>query len=391
MVQARIYQGLRRLHAILELATHPGAASKGGQRPSASTRPTTCRAARALLPAAQRDPRPIPLPIDPPLTPHSVPAADHMALLASARGARAPGAPRAPARAAVASPAARAPSTARRGASAGRGAAARVRSGAAAALSPGARPRPRPPAPPAPPAACAQARRAARDPAAPACRRAWGNRAPLPPACPSRAARAPAARPRGRLRPQPPAHSPPPPPPKPLPPVTEDDRRYMNMALDLAMLAYGKTHPNPHVGCVIVRDGEVRRLWGAGWGRDPSEAGRPRGGSGTPARPALCPSSAPHAAPQPPPPPPPPPQVVGEGYHPKAGQPHAEVFALRGAGEGAAGRRRRGAAGGGGRRGGGPRRPWPLPVRARVIACGPACPLPRPPPQARPRAARPRT
>lgn len=26
-------------------------------------------------------------------------------------------------------------------------------------------------------------------------------------------------------------------------------------------------------------------------------------------------------------------QVVGEGYHPKAGQPHAEVFALRGAGE----------------------------------------------------------
>jgi hypothetical protein len=42
------------------------------------------------------------------------------------------------------------------------------------------------------------------------------------------------------------------------PAVTEDDRRYMNMALDLAMLAYGKTHPNPHVGCVIVRDGKVR-------------------------------------------------------------------------------------------------------------------------------------
>ncbi|KIZ07948.1 diaminohydroxyphosphoribosylaminopyrimidine deaminase [Monoraphidium neglectum] len=59
----------------------------------------------------------------------------------------------------------------------------------------------------------------------------------------------------------------------------------MNRALDLAMLAFGKTHPNPHVGCVIVRDG----------------------------------------------------QVVGEGYHPKAGQPHAEVWALRGAGQAAQG------------------------------------------------------
>lgn len=26
-------------------------------------------------------------------------------------------------------------------------------------------------------------------------------------------------------------------------------------------------------------------------------------------------------------------QVIGEGYHPKAGEPHAEVFALRAAGE----------------------------------------------------------
>jgi len=26
-------------------------------------------------------------------------------------------------------------------------------------------------------------------------------------------------------------------------------------------------------------------------------------------------------------------QVIGEGYHPKAGEPHAEVFALRAAGK----------------------------------------------------------
>ena len=30
-------------------------------------------------------------------------------------------------------------------------------------------------------------------------------------------------------------------------------------------------------------------------------------------------------------------QVVGEGYHPRAGAPHAEVYALRGAGRGAEG------------------------------------------------------
>lgn len=59
------------------------------------------------------------------------------------------------------------------------------------------------------------------------------------------------------------------------------------MARALALAAQGRatTHPNPRVGCVIVRDG-------------------PDG-----------------------------PRIVGEGWHQRAGEPHAEVFALRAAGE----------------------------------------------------------
>lgn len=62
--------------------------------------------------------------------------------------------------------------------------------------------------------------------------------------------------------------------------VTEQDRAYMRQALQLAQRGVGHTYPNPAVGCVIVKDGKV----------------------------------------------------VGEGYHPKAGMPHAEVYALRAAG-----------------------------------------------------------
>eukprot|EP00899_Mesostigma_viride_P010861 jgi/Mesvir1/19777/Mv13077-RA.3 len=65
--------------------------------------------------------------------------------------------------------------------------------------------------------------------------------------------------------------------------VSEDDRRYMRRAVELAAQAWGRTAPNPMVGCVIVKDG----------------------------------------------------QVVGEGFHPKAGEPHAEVWALRAAGDAA--------------------------------------------------------
>ncbi|RIH86139.1 bifunctional diaminohydroxyphosphoribosylaminopyrimidine deaminase/5-amino-6-(5-phosphoribosylamino)uracil reductase RibD [Calidithermus roseus] len=59
----------------------------------------------------------------------------------------------------------------------------------------------------------------------------------------------------------------------------------MRQALDLAARALGRTSPNPPVGCVLVREG----------------------------------------------------QVVGAGFHPRAGEPHAEVMALRQAGEQARG------------------------------------------------------
>ena len=59
------------------------------------------------------------------------------------------------------------------------------------------------------------------------------------------------------------------------------DRDYMERALALAALAQGRTSPNPVVGCVVVKDG----------------------------------------------------QIIGEGYHEMAGEPHAEVVALRDAGD----------------------------------------------------------
>lgn len=65
-----------------------------------------------------------------------------------------------------------------------------------------------------------------------------------------------------------------------------DDERFMGRALELAARGLGATSPNPAVGCVIVKGG----------------------------------------------------RVVGEGWHRRAGGPHAEVLALR-----AAGRRARGA------------------------------------------------
>lgn len=68
-------------------------------------------------------------------------------------------------------------------------------------------------------------------------------------------------------------------------PTIETDIRFMKRALALARRGIGKTSPNPAVGCVIVKDG----------------------------------------------------QVVGEGWHRRAGTPHAEIHALTMAGEAARG------------------------------------------------------
>ena len=63
--------------------------------------------------------------------------------------------------------------------------------------------------------------------------------------------------------------------------VSTVDLMHMKQATDLARIAYGNTYPNPAVGCILVRhdivDGDI---------------------------------------------------IVGSGFHPRAGMPHAEVFAL---------------------------------------------------------------
>ena len=63
----------------------------------------------------------------------------------------------------------------------------------------------------------------------------------------------------------------------------KSDQYWMQRAIELARLGQYSTKPNPNVGCVLVKND----------------------------------------------------QLIGEGFHPKAGQPHAEVFALRQAGDNA--------------------------------------------------------
>ena len=61
---------------------------------------------------------------------------------------------------------------------------------------------------------------------------------------------------------------------------TEADRQFMTRAIELAWQGRGWTSPNPLVGAVVVKDN----------------------------------------------------QIVGEGFHPAVGKPHAEVYALDAAG-----------------------------------------------------------
>ena len=67
--------------------------------------------------------------------------------------------------------------------------------------------------------------------------------------------------------------------------IRDKDQFYMQQAIELAKLGRFTTPPNPNVGCVIVRDD----------------------------------------------------QIIGKGYHQKAGEPHAEVYALKMAGNKAQG------------------------------------------------------
>ena len=59
--------------------------------------------------------------------------------------------------------------------------------------------------------------------------------------------------------------------------VSKTDKKFMMQALKLASCGLYTSYPNPPVGCVIVKDGKV----------------------------------------------------IGKGYHHKAGQPHAEIMALK--------------------------------------------------------------
>ena len=67
--------------------------------------------------------------------------------------------------------------------------------------------------------------------------------------------------------------------------MSEEHETWMKLAIKLAKKGIGTTHPNPRVGAVVVKDGVV----------------------------------------------------VGEGWHQRAGQAHAEVIALEHAGERARG------------------------------------------------------
>lgn len=57
--------------------------------------------------------------------------------------------------------------------------------------------------------------------------------------------------------------------------ISSDDRQHMRHALELAKRGLGKTHPNPAVGCVILKDGKVSLYNSASVKDEPSIANDP--------------------------------------------------------------------------------------------------------------------
>jgi pyrimidine deaminase RibD-like protein/RNA-binding protein YhbY len=80
---------------------------------------------------------------------------------------------------------------------------------------------------------------------------------------------------------------------------TPMDEMFLQMAVECAQQGYGHTYPNPAVGCVLVRSSRCYNM-------DPNSK-KPNVGDDDDDDDCV---------------------IIGRGYHPRAGYPHAEIFAL---------------------------------------------------------------